>query len=125
QLAERTRAFAGRERVLAQLMDHALATSNSRWGLHLRGEAGSGKSALLARLVSELRSRPALVLYHSAGLTPRSTSVDSMLRDWIHQMCRWSGTDDRSDDPHLDVDLVFEEQLGTAAARAKVLCVVD
>jgi tetratricopeptide (TPR) repeat protein len=83
------RGFVGRVALLHQISD--LVTSPTRksetWFVCLVGEAGSGKSAILSELLSQLGQEEDLViLAHSAGISSRSTSVDILLRRWIQEL---------------------------------------
>ncbi|MBL8830508.1 MAG: DUF4062 domain-containing protein [Planctomycetaceae bacterium] len=83
----RTRIFHGRGETLAQLTEIATSSANTPWGACVVGDAGSGKSALIARLYQQLVARPdLLVLANAAGISQRSSSIDAMLRRWCGEL---------------------------------------
>ncbi len=133
----RCRDFTGRKDLLEQL--HTLATapaaSGAAWGACLTGAPGSGKSAVFAELFQRLSS-PALqhantpvplVLANAAGGTPRGAQVDFMLRRFIQELADYlqeanplpekAGPD--------DVDAAFAALLTRAAARTRVVVLLD
>jgi len=85
----RGRGFVGRVEITQELctLAHSPAAEVLTWGACVTGESGSGKSALFAHLVRKLEGRDDLfVLAHAAGISPRSTQVDAMLRRWIGEL---------------------------------------
>ncbi len=66
-----------------------LALSNpglERWGVSVSGVAGSGKSALFAKIRRELETEEengdCHILSHASGVSLRSDNVDAMIRRW-------------------------------------------
>jgi len=97
--AGRLRGYVPRTTVTDPLIEHVLspAAQDASWGLCVTGESGSGKSSLFSFVYRELRARQAagelVLLANAAGIHPRSGSVDSLLRRWIHELafCRSVG----------------------------------
>ena len=159
-VAGEIRGFVERHNVTAPLVEHTLspAAEATPWGICLTGEAGSGKSSIFARVYHELREKQQdgkklFVLAHAAGIYPRSTSVDVLLRRWIHELAAFLQIEDpieteddsrRSpltavDDPAAsrlepstttttspeEIEETFASLLGRAAARTRVVVLLD
>ena len=92
----RARGFLGREETVAVLLAFAEspAAEDAPWGLCVTGEAGAGKSALFAHLHRQLQERDVLLLSHAAGISPRSTHVDDLLRRWVQELADVLGIED-------------------------------
>jgi tetratricopeptide (TPR) repeat protein len=86
-VAERSRGFRGRAGMVARLCAHATQPGDAdRRGLVVAGASGGGKSAIFARVYEELTEAKGTdfwLLAHAAGIDPRSTSVVSLLEDWV------------------------------------------
>jgi hypothetical protein len=86
-VAERSRGFRGRAGMVARLCAHATETGDADpRGLVVAGASGGGKSAIFARVYEELtgaKGEDFWLLAHAAGIDPRSTSVVSLLEDWV------------------------------------------
>jgi len=132
----RRRHFTGREELLGQLLALARspavpagsAVAGAAWGACLAGSPGSGKSAVFAELWQRLSADPAaLILANAAGATPRGSQVDAMLRRFIQELADFlkaanplpekAGPD--------DVDAAFASLLARAAARTRVVVLLD
>jgi tetratricopeptide (TPR) repeat protein len=88
-IEHRSRTFTGREEIIGQLLAFARSPmgETASWGASVTGPPGSGKSAVFAQLTRELSAEPGLiVLANAAGATQAGSSVDAMLRRWIHQL---------------------------------------
>ena len=125
---DRTRSFIGRDAILAELL--ALATSSpgdGSWGVCVTGPAGAGKSAVFAELVRRLQREDVLVLAHAAGISPRSPSVDAMLRRWIEELASLLGEPTGLADTATadQVNEAFHRVLGRASVRWRVVVLVD
>ena len=130
---EQAEGFIGRRALLADLT--AFAQGNWKTGercLCLAGEAGTGKSALLARLYRELiekrgTGKTPLVIYHPAGLSPRTGRLDWTLRRWIGQLSAAAGIEVRIP-KKADLEKlggIFQDALATTAGRRRVILLVD
>lgn len=83
-----SRDFVGRDELVRDLMAFALATDRDGqpWAVSLVGTTGAGKSAVFCKLHQLLACEDVLLLSHSAGITPRSVSADSLLFRWISEL---------------------------------------
>lgn len=137
---QRGRDFTGRDDLIGQLLDLAkspvvsvdAATVSTHttvsWGACVTGQPGAGKSALFARVVGELqRDRNVLVLANAAGTSPRSASVDSMIRRWIGELAAFLSVADplRENAGVEEVDQTFASLLGRASVEQRVVVMLD
>lgn len=122
------RDFQEREAVLSKLKERALSPASpaAPWGVCVTGAPGAGKSALLARLVRDLEPS-ALVLTHVAGISPRSTQVEDLLRRFIFELA----SSMRIADPAAtltareDLERTFAQLLARAAGERRVAVLID
>jgi len=128
-IEDRTRGFVGRNALLAHLQ--GLAESPIRdeapWALVLTGAAGTGKSAIFGELYRRLRRSTTFVLAHAAGASPRSPSVEDMLRRWIEELAASLGTDPglaENAAPEI-IESTFQSLLGRIAAERRVVVLID
>ncbi len=145
-VAERARGFRGRAGVVARLVAHATdPTETDVRGVVVAGPSGGGKSAVFARVFEELSASSGddvWLLAHAAGIDPRSTSVASLLEDWVAVLAgklgianplalpaagagalgsiTATGTDQRP-----KPDEVFAELVARAAAKKRVVLLLD
>lgn len=88
-LQSRTERFVGRcddvEQCVRWLCGEAVKP-----GLCVTGEAGAGKSALFARVYSQLDNLPAerkpIILCHTAGVSSRAGSLEMIVSRWLHEL---------------------------------------
>ena len=120
-----SRVYIGRQEYFDRLDTHA--TANSTTPLAVLGEPGSGKSALLANWV--LRHRQAhpdvFVLQHYIGATPHSADLTAMLRRFIGEFKRRFGIQQDMPDRPDAVLKSFPNWLCMAAAKGRVVLVLD
>jgi len=133
----RSRDFVGRKKLLDDLTSAALSHSSSNqsekhepvWAISLQGQPGSGKSALMAKLHRTLETENCLLLTHAAGISPRSTSVESLLRRWCQELGRYLQL--QQEDPtegitdFEELKNRFRELLARAAAQIRIICLID
>ena len=128
-IEDRGRDFVGRDEILDELIEPATSPSGEGvpWGACVTGPAGTGKSALFAALHGRLRHEDILVLAHAAGIGPRSTQVDAMLRRWIEELSRVLGLDEplADDATAADVEQAFHGLLGRVSTERRVVVLVD
>jgi hypothetical protein len=91
------------------------------------GESGSGKSALLANWALRYRNSHSeeLLLMHFIGATPYSTDWAAMLRRIMGEFARRFGIEQEIPDQPDALRSTFANWLHIAAARSKVVLVLD
>jgi tetratricopeptide (TPR) repeat protein len=94
--------------------------------LMLQGEAGSGKSGLLCKVMNEIENQ-CLLLPFCCGISSRSSLVENMLRYFISLLCEKLMLEDDSESITKFQDLKdrFTELLFAACAKTRVVVVVD
>lgn len=99
--------FAGRYKELEELLSFGMDHNNSYWATLITSPEGYGKSAMLAMASYELERRGVWILSHSVGLTPRSFSIESMQRRFVHELAK--RLDEKVELPELcDLEQVTE-----------------
>lgn len=131
-LHDRTRDFVGREELLHDLVRRATGVSTEAARVTaLVGVAGTGKSAVSARVVEELRSNPeVVVLANSAGASAQAKETADVIRRWIDELAAVAGRlpRDRPDSGARErVWLIrgLAEMVTEVARRRHVVAVVD
>jgi len=126
---DRSRGFAGRSEITAEILHYALApdAADEPWGLCLTGESGSGKSALFSHLFQLLQEQDVLLLANAAGINPRSAEVDAVLWRWVEELARFLGeASPLPDKPKPDeLQEQFARLLGRAGSRIRVVVLLD
>ena len=125
----RSRGFVGRQALLANLLNPHPTSGDGDLaaGVCVVGEPGSGKSAVFAKLHRELLASDTILLSHVAGIGPRSTSVDAMLRRWIGELAHYlHQSDPESNLKHAqEVEACFASLLHQATQLARVVLLID
>ncbi len=147
----RARGFVGRQEVIAELLAHARSPAfdilaqwadrlpgddrpllpeeqRGRWGMVVAGAAGSGKSALFAKLYQELSADQSLfLLAHSFGSTPRGGAVDAVQRRWIQECFDHLGRKpDLPEHPSSDdLDEALRAGLSQVSVQRRVVVLLD
>ncbi len=123
---ESSRDFKGREELLQELVDFALG-AGSDWGTLLVGDSGTGKSAVFAKLVRMLEGEDVLVLSHAAGVTWRSSDVESLLERWCGELAAFLELEDNTEGLTglEELTSLFLWLLGHVAEERRVVCLVD
>ena len=121
----RERVYIGRQEYFDRLDAHAAA--NDTRPLVVLGESGSGKSALLANWVARYRQAhpDALVLQHYIGATPYSADWAAMLRRLMGEFKRRLGLQQDIPDQPDALRSAFPNWLYMAAAKGRVVLVLD
>jgi hypothetical protein len=124
-LKSREGVYIGRKEYFDRLDTHAAA--NDTQPLVILGESGSGKSALLANWVARYRhAHPAaLVLQHYIGATPYSADWAAMLRRLMGEFKRRLGIQQDIPDQPDALRSAFPNWLYMAAAKGRVVLVLD
>jgi nephrocystin-3 len=121
----RERVYIGRKAYFDKLDAHAKAKGNQP--LVILGESGSGKSALLANWTARYREshHKDLIIEHYIGATPASTDWAAMLRRIMSEFKEKLGlTEDIPEQPDA-LRSAFPNWLHMAAAKGKVILVLD
>ena len=121
----RERVYIGRQEYFDRLDAHAAGGEDHP--LVVLGESGSGKSALLANWVARYRQAhpAALVLQHYIGATPYSADWTAMLRRLMGEFKRRLGlAQDIPDQPEA-LRSAFPNWLYLAAAKGRIVLVLD
>lgn len=121
----RERVYIGRQEYFDRLDAHAAA--NDTQPLVILGESGSGKSALLANWVAGYRQAhpDVLVLQHYIGATPYSADWAPMLRRLMGEFKRRLGIQQDIPDQPDALRNSFPNWLGMAAAKGRVVVLLD
>jgi hypothetical protein len=121
----RTAYFAGRAAAVADLKAFCLGDGQPQL-LMMQGEAGSGKSAIFCKVMEEIQNE-CLLLPFCCGISPRSSSVESMLRYFISILCEELEIADESGDITKFQDLkdFFIELISRVCEKKRVVAVVD
>ena len=122
----RTAFFAGRAAAIADMAAFCLGGETTSRLLMIQGEAGSGKSGLLCKVMDEIEDK-CLLLPFSCGISPRSNLVENMLKYFISLLCEKLALEDNSEDitKFQDIKDRFSELLFAACAKTRVVAVVD
>jgi hypothetical protein len=110
----------GRDDVVRELSGMASVAP----GIALIGPRGSGKSAVLARLVHALQDHP-LLLVNAAAAAPETARVTPVLAQWCLQLGRRLGVEVQTPDDDEAQDLLFADLLRQAALLSPILIVMD
>ena len=121
----RTELFVGQRHLLARL--HEFASGDTPGPMVVSGTPGCGKSALLARFVSQFRrlEPEAFVLYHFVGASPGSTDPRQMLRRLCGELARRFGLEEEIPQDYAELRVKFWQFCQRAAQQARVLLVLD
>jgi tetratricopeptide (TPR) repeat protein len=128
-MENRSRDFTGREELIVTLKK--LATSEAiigaDWGASITGPAGIGKSSLMARLAAILRNSDHILLFASAGTSPDSIRIDQMLRRWVEELATHIGIKNTLTEKTTaeELEQSFHQMLGQAAAKKRVIILID
>jgi telomerase protein component 1 len=125
-VADRNRRFVGRQQELQRL--YRFADQDRLSGvLVVWGEAGSGKSALMARFATDTRRRHAdwTILSHFVGASADSADLRRTLKRLCAQLDRSIGDTGDSPEDLKELTAYFSEALAKAAARADVVLILD
>jgi tetratricopeptide (TPR) repeat protein len=120
----RARAYVGRPEYFERLDAHA---AGDGLPLVILGESGLGKSALLANWARRYRrTHPdVLVLQHYIGSTPQSADYFAILRRLMGELKRRLDIEQDLPDAPEEVRRQFPNWLGMAAAKSRVVLILD
>jgi hypothetical protein len=123
--ASRARVYIGRQEYFDRLDAHAGGHGDQP--LVILGESGSGKSALLANWAERRRAAhpDEAVLVHFIGATPYSSDWAAMLRRVLGEFKRRLGIEQDIPDQPDALRAAFANWLHMAAARGRVVLVLD
>jgi len=120
----RARVYIGRQEYFDRLDEHAAGDGPP---LVVLGESGSGKSALLANWALHHRAQhpDELVLLHFIGATPYSADWAAMVRRIMGELKRRFDLPDDIPDKPDELQLAFANWLHMAAAKGRVILILD
>ena len=121
----RTELFIGQRQLLARL--HDFASGDSPGSMIVTGTPGCGKSALLARFVSQFRrlEPETFVLCHFVGASPSSTDPRQMLLRLCRELARRFGLEDEVPEDYAELRVCFWRFLQRAAEQTRIVLVLD
>jgi telomerase protein component 1 len=121
----RTGLFIGQRHLLARL--HAYAAGDTPGPMVVTGTPGCGKSALLARYVSQFRrlQPETFMLYHFVGASPSSTDPRQMLLRLCQELARRFGFEDEIPQDYHELRVRFWQFCQRAAEREPWVLVLD
>jgi hypothetical protein len=123
------RDFVGRTSCVNELLAfaHSPVAPEADWGWCVAGEAGSGKSSLFGEVARRLAREKLLLLTHAAGISSRSSHVETLLRRWSAELAAFLAVDDPSTAfvSLGDLERVFADLLAQVASRIRVVCLID
>jgi hypothetical protein len=127
------RSFIGREELLKEALDFALApdwkeSKESKQYWCFTAESGAGKSAFFSRIYQLLSERKEIILLAEAGgISSRAGRLYWTLRRWIEELATAIGT--RADLPEdlrsVELEKCFAEMLAFASANRRVIILAD
>jgi hypothetical protein len=120
----RVRIYIGRQEYFDRLNDHVQSEGPP---LVMLGESGSGKSSLLANWAAKYREHhpEALVIQHYVGATPASADWAAMLRRIMGEFQRRFKIQQEIPEEPNDLRAAFVNWLHMAAAKGKVVLILD
>lgn len=120
----RARVYIGREEYFKKLDEHV---SSDRQPLVILGESGSGKSALLSNWAIRFRENnpDTFLLMHFIGASPYSADWAAMLRRIMSEFRRRFDIQQEIPDKPDELRLAFANYLHMAAARGRVILILD
>jgi WD40 repeat protein len=121
--AERQRVFVGRLGALQAV--EAYLSSSSRHPLVIHGDSGSGKSALVSRVLSSIDGNSDVV-FRFIGAAPGSTNVRLLLESLCRQLARVAGTSEGTDIPDYNT-LVrdFVQRMTSHPSNRRLVLILD
>lgn len=124
-LESRQRVYVGRDSLHEQLLSY-LGGQDSR-PLMLTGRSGSGKSAVLARLVREIRrGQPeTLVVPHFVGASPDSSNLRQSLRRFCATLQVASGRRGALPDDFQELVGTFRSHLSAIPPKQRLIVLID
>jgi WD40 repeat protein len=116
----------GSRQALLDKMTAFAAASGEQNILVIEGEPGSGKSSLLGKFCQLLATqRSSLVITHFVGASVGSTNLRRTLRRLCHEFAAAAGNNDPLPEDIRELIDRFSKLLGEAAARQRVVLVID
>jgi len=119
----RTVHFAGRTLAIKDMVDFCLDEESTPKIVMMQGQAGSGKSGLMCRVMDEIKDK-CLLLPFCCGVSPNSVSIEKMLKYFTSILCERLSKEDDSD-TIMGYRERFRELLNTACKKMRVVLVVD
>jgi hypothetical protein len=122
----RTVHFAGRTDAITDFSTFCLNEEPTPQLIMIQGEAGSGKSGLMCKVMDEIEKK-CMLLPYCCGISSRSSLIENMLRYFIALLCKKLSLVDDSDSISTFQELKdrFIELLHVACRKMRVVAVVD
>ena len=121
----KTSYFVGRQSDIAKLTEFCLSEQSSSQLLMIQGEAGSGKSGLLCKVMEEIEE-DCLLLPFCCGISPHSTLITDMLRYFVFILSEQLGLDKEKEILEFrKLRERFKELLSKACQERSVVMIVD
>jgi hypothetical protein len=119
--------FVGRNNEIEKLKDFSISTKTNHKIKLLHGKSGIGKTSLMCALMDTLEKENCYILSYCCGITPRTSTIDSMFRYFIHKLSSYLNELDDSNSIMGFERLKnrFYELLDCAAEKNRVVCIID
>jgi tetratricopeptide (TPR) repeat protein len=125
-IEDHSRGFAGRKDFIPFLKNVAIGPEANP-NVCLVGPAGSGKSAIFARLCRLLETEGILCLRHAVSAGIRSAQSEGMLRRWIAKLRAALGHADVEDSQGeiRELERIFADLMQRVSLQGRVVCLID
>lgn len=119
--------FIGREALMNDMRNFLLNKSFKNL-FFLQGHQGIGKSSILAKLAGEMEQRQeSFILSHAAGISPKSLSLNFMLKRWIYEMAAFFQVEDPTAylQSYSEIRETFQSLLELAKSKGSIYIFID
>ena len=124
----RSQSYVGKSDLLSTI-DHAISIVGAPNIHFISGADGSGKSSLFSKLImlKEESEQTIHILAHSCGISPKSKSIEDMLKRWIRELSQKQGLSDPSSfiKSYSELRETFHMLVNIVAKEVNILICVD